>query len=160
MNAIFSLVYSSIKAGVRIAVKIATIVSATVDIATCLNSLRSTRLDVPITWLDAPIDKPIATSLSILNSFKILLPNNAPKIPVIITAQAVSSGMPPIVFEISTAIGVVTDFGSIEIIMDNFVWKNFPRNATDTIAMHVANKKPKYIARLFWVRISLFLIKG
>ena len=143
-----------------IAVRIATMVSATVDIATCFISFFSARLDVPITWLEAPIDKPIATSLFILNSFKIFFPKIAPKIPVKITAQAVSSGMPPIVFEISTAIGVVTDFGSIEIIMDNFAWKSFPIKATDAIATKAANRKPKYIARLFLVKISLFLIKG
>ena len=51
--------------------------------------------------------------------------------------------MPPIVFEISTAIGVVTDFGSIEIIMDNFVWKNLPKIAVEIMAINAAKRKPK-----------------
>ena len=80
--------------------------------------------------------------------------------PVIITAQAVSSGIPPIVFEISTAIGVVTDFGRREIIKDNFVWKNLPKKAVETSAINVAKIKPNQIARLFSSRTSLFLIKG
>ena len=118
-------------------------VSATVLIATCLNFFLSARLDVPITWDAAPTERPIATSLSILNNFKILLPKIAPKIPVKITAQAVNSGIPPVVFEISTAIGVVTDFGSMEIIIGNFVWQNFPSTMTDVIAIEVAKTKPQ-----------------
>ena len=91
------------------AVKIATMVRATVEIATCLYSFLSARLDVPITCELAPTERPIAISFFIPHIFKIRLPNIAPRIPVKITAHAVSSGMPPIVFEISTAIGVVTD---------------------------------------------------
>ena len=125
------------------AVRMATMVRATVEIATCLNCLRSARDDVPITWAAAPTDKPIAMSLSILKSFNSLRAKSPPMIPVIITAQAVSSGMPPIVFEISTAIGVVTDFGSIEIIMDNFVWKNLPKIAVEIMAINAAKRKPK-----------------
>ncbi len=138
----------------------ATIVRATVEIATCLNSFRSARLDVPITWELAPTDNPIAISLSILKSLSSLRAKIPPIIPVIITAQAVSSGIPPIVFEISTAMGVVTDFGSIEIIMDNFVWKNLPRSAVDKMAVNAAKIKLNHIARLFSNKTSLFLIRG
>ncbi len=131
------------------AVKIATMVRATVEIATCLYSFLSARLDVPITCELAPTERPIAISFFIPHIFKIRLPNIAPRIPVKITAHAVSSGMPPIVFEISTAIGVVTDFGSIDKSTENFVWKIFPKNAADKIAIKVAKINPKYIARLF-----------
>ncbi len=131
------------------AVKIATMVRATVEIATCLYSFLSARLDVPITCELAPTERPIAISFFIPHIFKIRHPNIAPRIPVKITAHAVSSGMPPIVFEISTAIGVVTDFGSIDKSTENFVWKIFPKNAADKIAIKVAKINPKYIARLF-----------
>lgn len=131
------------------AVKIATMVRATVEIATCLYSFLSARLDVPITCELAPTERPIAISFFIPHIFKIRLPNIAPRIPVKITAHAVSSGMPPIVFEISTAIGVVTDFGSMDRSTANFVWKIFPKNAADKIAIKVAKINPKYIARLF-----------
>lgn len=131
------------------AVKIATMVRATVEIATCLYSFLSARLDVPITCELAPTESPIAISFFIPHIFKIRLPNIAPRIPVKITAHAVSSGIPPIVFEISTAIGVVTDFGSIDKSTENFVWKIFPKNAADKIAIKVAKINPKYIARLF-----------
>lgn len=138
----------------------ATIVRATVEIATCLNCLRSAKDDVPITCDAAPTDKPIAMSLSILKSLSSLRAKIPPIIPVIITAHAVSSGIPPIVFEISTAIGVVTDFGSIEIITDNFVWKNLPKSAVEKTAANVAKIKPNHMARLFSNKTSLFLISG
>ncbi len=64
-------------------------------------------------------------------------------IPVIITAQAVKFRNAANCFEISTAIGVVTDFGSIEIIMDNFVWKNLPKIAVEIMAINAAKRKPK-----------------
>lgn len=57
--------------------------------------------------------------------------------------------MPPMVLEISTAMGVVTDFGSMDKSTENFVWKIFPKNAADKIAINVAKMNPKYIARLF-----------
>lgn len=47
---------------------------------------------------------------------KILKPKTAPNIPVTITQTTVSEDIPPMVFEISRAMGVVTDLAAIDLI--------------------------------------------
>jgi len=74
----------------------------------------STALAVPIPCDDAPMARPKA----ILSLIPIRLikngPNAAPKIPTKTTTVAVSGGIPPILADISIAMGVVTDFGARE----------------------------------------------
>ena len=66
--------------------------------------------------------------------------------------QAVSSGIPPIAFDISTAIGVVTDFGINEVIIFQSECINFPRMKVVVIAVNAATINPKYTALLFFFK--------
>ncbi|MCM1265012.1 MAG: hypothetical protein NC200_02335 [Candidatus Gastranaerophilales bacterium] len=122
------------------AVIIPTKISASVLIAICLSRPVSTQLEVPSTWLAAPIDKPIAMSLFTLIVSRILCPKTAPKTPVKATMQAVNSGMPPKDFDISTAIGAVTDLGSRDISTFRLAWQHFAVTNVDKSAHIVANK--------------------
>ena len=100
-------------------------ISASVLTATCLSLPFSAQDDVPITWVVEPIDRPIEISFLILNNFNNLCPKTAPNTPVITTIQAVNDGRPDIIFEISTAIGLVVDFGIREAKIIKSILNNF-----------------------------------
>ena len=97
--------------GAMIAVIIPVKIRANVLTATCFSDPFSAHADVPITCVVEPMASPVAISLLILNNFNNLCPKTAPKTPVITTMQAVKVGNPFIILEISTAIGLVVDFG-------------------------------------------------
>ena len=80
--------------------------------------------------------------------------------PVTTTMQAVSSGIPPIDFDISTAIGVVTDFGINEVIIFQSECINLPRMNVVVIAVKAATINPKYTALLFFFKRDKFSTKG
>ena len=74
-------------------------------------------LEVPMAWLQAPILSP-----AVIGSFtrKILISVGAkmlPKIPVKITTTTVIDETPPRLSATLTAIGVVTDFGIMAVVM-------------------------------------------
>ena len=79
-----------------------------------------------------------------------MCPNIAPKRPVKATIQAVNSGIPPISFEISIAIGAVTDFGIKEEINLISEWKILPITIAERIAIIDALIKPINKALLFF----------
>ncbi len=85
--------------------------------------LISIDLDAPNTCEDTPIEKPWAIGFFTLVYFNIPKPKVAPKIPARITIQAVRDGIPPIILEISIAIGVVTDLGT----KDNSILSGAPK---------------------------------
>ena len=70
-------------------VRIPTIINAIVEKVICICLFFSIQLDVPITWLEAPIAMPFAISLFILKNFKMSCENTAPNRPVRNTMQAV-----------------------------------------------------------------------
>lgn len=112
--------------GVITAVIIPTVISDKVLITICFCLPVSMHFEVPITWLAAPIASPIAISCLTFISFKILCPARPPKTPVNATMHTVSSGTALSRFEISVAMGAVTDFGSIDKIIFNSVRQAIP----------------------------------
>ena len=69
---------------------------------------------MPIAWEAVPIDIPTATSSLILKILQTIGDIIAPIIPVIIIAETVIEGIPPINFETSIPMGVVIDLGRRE----------------------------------------------
>lgn len=137
-----------------------TMISEIVAITTCSSLCFSMQAAVPKTWLVAPIANPFAISLLILKVFSILCPNMAPNSPVKATIQAVNSGIPPINFDISIAIGAVTDFGINEKINFMSEWNKFPIITAERIAIIEEEKNPTNIALLFFESKCIFLYKG
>ena len=74
-----------------------------------------TRLAVPIPCEAVPIAAPIAWSFLTPNSLSNGRPRLAPSTPARITSAIVICGIPCSSFETSIAIGVVTDFGTVDI---------------------------------------------
>lgn len=60
------------------------------------------------------MDKPWAMGLPTCPTRNTLKPNTAPNNPTTTTTAAVNEGIPPVAFDTSIAIGVVTDFGANE----------------------------------------------
>ena len=88
---------------------------------------------VPMAWDDVPIASPPARGFFILSSLKKNGPRTAPVIPVIITEIAVIDGSPPRLSAASTAMGVVTDFGTRDSISSSGSPIAFEIRMTDTI---------------------------
>mgnify|MGYP001780660172 FL=1 len=79
---------------------IPTIIKAIVEKVICISLFFSIQLDVPITWLEAPIAMPFAISLFILKNFKMSCENTAPNNPVKNTMQAVICGITWILLDV------------------------------------------------------------
>lgn len=96
---------------------------------------------LPMAWAAVPIDRLPAIGLLIRDIFTILNPAILPKIPVHITTADVSAGIPPIVSDISIAMGVITDFGTNERIKSVGESSNLAITTTDTMpTTHPANQ--------------------
>ena len=63
--------------------------------------------------------------------------------PVITTRQAVRSGRPPMASDTPMAIGVVTDFGIMEIIVSAESPKSQPKATTETMAATLPARRPQ-----------------
>lgn len=103
-------------------------------------SLRSIAAEVPTACAAVPIDKPPAMGEWIWLIFTILNPVIPPKIPVATTTAAVRDSIPPMAFEISMAMGVVTAFGASEMTTSRVAPNKSARSTTLTIpATHPAS---------------------
>ena len=87
----------------------------------------SIALVVPRAWDAVPIATPTATLSFMRKKRHINGPRTAPIIPVITIAATVIAGKPPICFEISIPIGVVTDLGTRDLLMTSSSPKRLDR---------------------------------
>ena len=105
---------TGISKGIIIAVNTADRINATELYAPILGSFR-VRIMLPITWLAAPIESPVAILLFTLINLSQLGPSKAPEKPAIIIAKAVMELLPDNCSVNEIPIGVVTDFNDKEI---------------------------------------------
>ena len=114
----------------------------------------STALLVPTAWLAVPIATPAATGFFTRNALISKGANMEPKIPVMITAATVTGTIPPCCLEISIAIGVVTDLGSIEAVSFSSSLKARHNPYTLSIEVSEPAAQPRSTGNKFFFRIS------
>lgn len=91
-------------------IKAATIIAKLANVPS--SSPNSKALDVPAPCAPIPNIKPLDDGLWNRHILITIGANRLPKMPVVITKTAVKVGEPPIIFEMSIAIGVVTERGT------------------------------------------------
>lgn len=114
----------------------------------------SKALDVPSAWDDVPMAIPRTIGFLILNTLINVGANTAPMMPVMITAAIVIGTMPPKEELTSIAIGVVTDFGIKECVIESSRPKSEQSNNTDVIEIMDPTSVPARIGIKFFFSLS------
>lgn len=114
----------------------------------------SKAFDVPRAWEDVPIAIPRTIGFLILNILINVGANTAPMIPVMMTAAIVIGTMPSREALISIAIGVVTDFGIKECVIESSSPKRVHSKMTEDIETIEPTSVPARMGMKFFLSIS------
>ena len=120
----------------------------------------SIAFEVPRAWDDVPIAIPMATGSFIFINLNTVSAIMAPVSPVIIIAATVISGIPPICFDTSMPIGVVTDLGTSDNPNKTSSSNALAKSMIEVTPTLDPTKIPPMIGRAFSFSSLMFLYRG